>query len=262
MKRLPFIILLVSFAVLSCEEVIDVNLNDSSPVLTVEGLILLNSACSVRLAYTSSYFDEGPPVPEEDAIISVSDSEERGEVLEHLGKGIYRGNIIAGLPGHTYTLVISSGDKEYRASSKLHSRPELLKLEYEELDIPHYYEETIYSVRNVMVDDPFSENYYLLMHYRNGSLLNDHYSTYSDRFLNTDTLVYTDFRLNFYRGDTVKVELYAIDQGVYNYFNLVNDMLVSAFSSSTPFNPESNFGSGIMGYFMAASFDSKTIIID
>ncbi|MGM0665898.1 MAG: DUF4249 family protein [Bacteroidota bacterium] len=262
MKKYKFIFLVLSLTCLSCEEVIDVDLKDASPVLVAEGSIILNDVCNMRLTYTSDYFDSTSVPVEENAIISISDSEERSEILEYIGEGFYRGNIITGLPGHTFTLTISTGNKQYTARSSLYSKPELLQLDYEMLDIPHYYRDTIYTVKTAIVDDLFEENYYMFRYYRNGEMLNDFYSTYSDRLITHDTIVYSEYSLAFYRGDTVRVELYSIDQGVYNYFNLVNDVLFSAMNSSTPFNPASNFSPDILGYFMAASFDSQSIIID
>ncbi|MFO7853522.1 MAG: DUF4249 family protein [Bacteroidota bacterium] len=262
MKKALYIILITSFIAISCEEVIDVNLNESSPSLVTEGSILYNSLCNVRLIYTSSFFDTAGYAFEDEAIITISDSEERSEVLEYIGEGNYRGNVITGLPGHTYTMSITVGDNEYRAQSKLNLHPTLLQLKYEELEIPHHTEKTIYTIKSLIVDDRYHENYYLFRYYRNGEMLNDHYSTYSDRFIQSDTVAYSDYMLHFYGGDTVKVELYAIDREVYNYFNLVNDVLFSARNSSTPFNPSSNFSGDILGYFMAASLDTKTIIID
>lgn len=261
MKKALFIILITSFIAMSCEEVIDVNLNESSPSLVAEGSILYNSLCNVRLTYTSSYFDTAGYAFEDEAIITISDSEERSEVLEYTGEGNYRGDAIKGLPGHTYTMSITVGNNEYQAQSKLNPPPTLLQLKYEELDIPHYTEKTIYTIKSLIVDDRYQENYYLFRYYRNNEMLNDHYSTYSDRFIQSDTVAYSDYMLHFHAGDTVKVELYAIDREVYNYFNLVNDVLFSAMNSSTPFNPSSNFSGDILGYFMAASFDSETIII-
>lgn len=262
MKKYILILLVLSLACLSCEEIIDVDLQDSSPVLVAEGSIMLNGTCNIRLSYTSDYFDSNAQPVEESARISISDSEERSEILEYTGEGYYKGNIITGLPGHTYTLTINTGSREYRARSSMHSKPELLQLDYEMLDIPHYYTDTIYTIKSAIVDDLFEENYYMFRYYRNGEMLNDFYSTYSDRLISHDTVVYSEYSLAFYHGDTVRVELFSIDQGVYNYFKLVNDVLFSAMNSSTPFNPASNFSPNILGYFMAASRDSQTIIID
>jgi len=262
MKKYTLILLLLSLTCLSCEEIIDVDLQDASPVLVAEGSIMLNGLCNIRLTYTSDYFDSTSSPVEENAIISISDSENRSEILEYEGDGFYSGNTISGLPGHTYTLTISTGNSQYTAQSRLFSRPEILQLDYEMLDIPHYYTDTIFTMKVAIVDDRFEENYYMFRYYRNGEMLNDFYSTYSDRLIAHDTIVYSEYSLAFYRGDTVQVELFAIDEGVYRYFNLVNDVLFSAMSSSTPFNPASNFTPNILGYFMAASSDSQSIIID
>lgn len=261
MRRYLSIILISAFTIVSCEEVIEVDLETSAPALVAEAAIMPDSVAGVKLSYTSGYFDTAGVVFEESATVSISDDSGRSEVLDYMGEGIYRGNIIRGKENTGYTLSIADGDKSYSGSSYLNSKPEILKLEYQKLDIPHYTEETIYSLMTVIIDDRDSDNYYMLRYYRNGEVINDYYSIYSDRYLQADTIVYTDYRLNFYRTDTVRVELYAVDQAVHNYFKLVNDVLFSAMSSSTPFNPESNIKGGILGYFMAASFDSDIIII-
>ncbi|MDZ7739284.1 MAG: DUF4249 family protein [Bacteroidales bacterium] len=261
MRRYLSIILISAFTMASCEEIIDVDLKTSEPVLVAEATILLDSLAVVKLAYTSSYFDTEKAKIEDYALVSISDDSGRSEVLEYMGEGVYRGNIIRGKENTEYSLSISAGDRSYNGSSYLNSKPEILILEYEKLDIPHYSEETIYSLMAIITDNPYSDNYYMLRYYRNGEMINDYYSIFSDRYLQADTIVYSDYKLDFYKTDTVKVELYAIDRGVYNYFNLVNDVLFSAMSSSTPFNPESNISGGILGYFMAASFDSDSIII-
>ncbi len=260
--RISFSILFITALSLgSCEEIIDIDLNTSEPALVARAEIIKDSTAKVKLTYTGSYFDTTRAGIEEAAMVSINDNPGRSEVLEYTGEGVYRGNIIRGKENSEYTLNIVTGDRSYSGRSYLNSKPEILQLEYEKLDIPHYTEETIYSLMTIIIDDPGNDNYYMLRYYRNGELMNDYYSIYSDRYLRADTIVYTDYRLDFYRTDTVKVELYAIDNGVYNYFNLVNDVLFSAMSSSTPFNPESNISGGILGYFMAASFDSDSIII-
>ncbi|MFP4488170.1 MAG: DUF4249 domain-containing protein [Bacteroidales bacterium] len=261
MRRYFSILFITALSLGSCEEVIDIDLNTSEPALVARAEIIQDSTAKVKLTYTGSYFDTTGAGIEEAAMVSIDDNSGRSETLEYTGEGVYRGNIIRGKENSEYTLNISTGDRLYSGRSYLNSKPEILKLEYEKMDIPHYMERNIYSLTTVITDDPGNDNYYMLRFYRNGELMNDYYPIFSDRYLEADTIGYKDYRLDFYRTDTVRVELYAIDNGVYNYFNLVNDVLFSAMSSSTPFNPESNISGGILGYFMASSFDSDSIII-
>jgi len=261
MKKYMPLILLLAAGLSSCEEVIDVSLAGSAPVLVAEGSILHDSVCSVKLTYTSGYFDTARYVPEENARVYLISDDQRFETLEYQGGGIYLGNIIRGKPGFEYTLNISAGGNEYHAASFLNPRPELLHVAYEILDVPHFSGETIYTIKNVIIDKTAEDSYYLLKYHRNGKMLNDYFSTYNDIYLKADTIVYSDYRLDFYSSDTVKVDLYAIDKKTYIYFNLVNDVLFSSMRASTPYNPSSNFSGNILGYFMAASVDSETIII-
>ncbi|HKL66818.1 MAG TPA: DUF4249 domain-containing protein [Bacteroidales bacterium] len=262
MRSSLYILFLLVIISTSCEEIIDVDLSDSEPVLVSEALILKDSVCKVNLSYTYSYFNPSASPAEENAEIVLSDDAGRSEMLYHQGNGYYKGNTLTGDEGRIYTIGINIEDREYSGSAELNRKPEIVGLDYEILSIPHNTDiEPIYSVKTVFKDRSDEDNYYLFRFYRNNEMINDYFSTYGDQLLRADTLTFSDFRMDFYRNDTVRVELYAIDEALYSYFSRLNDVLFSAMSSSTPYNPQYGFSEDIMGYFMAASFDSQTIII-
>lgn len=73
-----------------------------------------------------------------------------------------------------------------------------------------------------------------------------------DYYENTGNIEYSALRLNFDLGDDVIIELYSIDDDTYIYYSELNDGSGSMMGgSSTPYNPKSNFGSDVMGYFAA-----------
>jgi hypothetical protein len=63
-------------------------------------------------------------------------------------------------------------------------------------------------------------------------------------------------------GNTVKVELHAIDENVYEYFRTLNQTEAQGHSgSATPANPLTNIANGALGYFSAHTVRTKTIVI-
>jgi len=52
---------------------------------------------------------------------------------------------------------------------------------------------------------------------------------------------------------------YSIDEGTYDYYSALNDINGNGMGGSTPYNPPSNFGDNIMGYFRAWSLDTEEI---
>ncbi len=64
-------------------------------------------------------------------------------------------------------------------------------------------------------------------------------------------------------GDTITVSLLSIDQATYNYFNQLNDILISdrAPTALSPANPTSNISNGSLGYFAAYTVDTRSIVL-
>ena len=68
----------------------------------------------------------------------------------------------------------------------------------------------------------------------------------------------------FFEGGEVEVQLFSIDESVYNYFMQLNDVLFwkRRVIPPTPYNPISNINNGALGYFAAWAYDSETIILE
>ncbi len=64
-------------------------------------------------------------------------------------------------------------------------------------------------------------------------------------------------------GDTITVELLSIDKATYDYFNTLSDILTSdrAATSLSPANPITNLSNGPLGYFVAYTVDTKSIVM-
>ncbi|TRX71745.1 DUF4249 domain-containing protein [Carboxylicivirga sp. M1479] len=249
----------------SCEEVIDIDLNDSDPKLSIDGKIEMGQTAQIQLSYTTDYFSEEAPNYETDAIVNIKELNGRVETLIHQGKGLYTGNIVIGREGFEYELEINVDDKTYLGKSSMLTPTEILNIEYLEFDgFGGSEEETEYQLQIVLKNNPLEENYYLLKYYINGSDKEDTYSVYSHEFFpNEETIEFSPMRFIFTKDDVVTVKAYSIDEGTYDYYSQLDEIIdPHGGGSSTPFNPASNMGQDVLGYFRAWSFDQKTVQIE
>jgi hypothetical protein len=98
------------------------------------------------------------------------------------------------------------------------------------------------------------ERYYLLTENKaNSGLIN---ITYDGNINYSESI--------FFDGGEVQVQLFSIDESVYNYFLQLSDILFwkRRVIPPTPYNPDSNIDNGILGYFAAWTCDSKTIVLE
>lgn len=258
------LILAVLFTAMSCEKVIEIDLNSSDPALVAEGLIELNKPAWIKLSYTTDYFNLEEPSYLENAVVTLTSSNGQSEVLSYHSFGNYSGTQILGNVNDTYTMNIEKNDVNISAESMLYSPVEIYDVSFEpsdEITIGKSDEtemDTSYTMTIKFSDDPLVENYYMVNYTNNGGSLNDEYTLiYDDHLVKNDTIEYEVYFSVFYKGD-YSVTVYSIDDATYTYYSQLNDLGGGGMGSSTPYNPQSNFGNNIMGYFVAWS-SSKTV---
>lgn len=264
-KNLFLLITLIGISIflVSCEKVIDVDLNSSNPVLAVDGIMELDSSAWIKLSYTTDYFNNETQSYEENALVSISNTKGETELLTYQGEGIYKGANMLGNANETYTLKIEKDTDIYEANTELLGPTEIIGIKFEEsiFSNPHS-EEKKYSPIIKFVDDPMVKNYYSLKFWKNDTLMKTSYTSFEDIYFNTnDTIEYTPFALNFNLGDRFVVKVYSIDQETDKYYDQLNDIQDGGGTNGTPYNPKSNFGSEVLGYFSATSYDEFEIIV-
>jgi hypothetical protein len=275
-KTLFMLFLLLLFS--ACERVVVIDLNDAAPALVVEGRVLKDSLALVKVHQTSSYFQPDTQRCICGATVVIrEDAAGSSDTLEQIAPGLYQSTTIRGKEDHEYFLTVIFEEVIYEASSYLSPQPQIYSFTQRSFasfgdfadssafdfgggglldSLPWFLFTNIY-------DDPVTADYYMFEYYVNGERRTGRYNVSTDTNAKDDTLKYSPGpSALFYTGDTVSVRVYAIDNGIYNYFDMLSDALNSnSFISSTPYNPISNISNGAMGYFAAMSFDQDTIII-
>lgn len=250
----------------SCEEVIDIDLNSSNPVLVAEGVIDNESPAWIRLSYTSDYFETEQANVEQYATVVISDNAGHSETLDYVSEGLYQGTELIGNYNDQYTITIVKDGFEYEASSSLFPPSEILSVTFEENENLKPGQDESYNIIMSFKDDPLINNFYLIKFQTSGEVEDDANSYYlvdDSYYESTGDIEYSPMRLNFELGDEVMIELYSIDEETYIYYSQLNDTgggMMGA--SSTPYNPESNFGSEVLGYFAAWSMVEYETIVE
>jgi len=262
-----FISLLLFFLLLilaGCEKVIDVDLNETSPEIVIEGnLSFEDGVLKVIISKTGSYFSTTPSEKVENALVYLVDDEETLVNAKHIGQGIYKAEGLPARSGSEYSLHVEAEGREFVAKSTLHAPVKLDSLSYEYQNSARFFDGG-YRILLYFSDPPGEENFYRVKVHKNGELLNEV----------GDLIVFDDSRLDgkgiqvrlrgqlFDRGDTATVQLLTIDKSTWHYFTTFREMASLNPGSPAPANPASNFSNGALGYFSAWSGDEKEIIIE
>lgn len=270
--KMSLFFIIPSLFLSACEEVIEIDLDSQNSAFVVEAQIEKDSFCNVILSLSQDYFSTEGYDYAENAIIEISDGIDSEELI-YQGDGIYTGQIITGTEERNYTIGIEYDGKIYEASSYLPEKTKILysqsfKDESQSLLNPEG--ETVITIDCGFIDNPETENYYMILFLKENELLDDAFYLCTESNSNignfrndNDTLRFSESI--FYDGDgEVEIRLISLDKQVYNYFWQLNDIMFwkRRYMPPTPYNPESNISNGALGYFAAWSLDSDTIILE
>lgn len=256
----------------SCEEVIDIDLNSSDPAFVVEAIIYKDSVSLVRLTRTTSYFSLEEPEFIDDASIIISDGTS-SEELTYTGNGYYTGSTIIGTEERTYKIEIIIDGTIYEGISYMPLKTDIISVHFtksESQSILNPYGETVFTITCEFSDNPDIDNFYLIRFISDGAMLENSYYLLTENNANdgvvnntnNDTISFSESV--FYEGGEVEVQVFSIDESVYNYFIQLNDVLYwkRRVMPPTPYNPVSNINNGALGYFAAWSYDSEIIMLE
>lgn len=250
-----FTLLIISASFISCEKVIDVDLNSDDPKVVIEGTFTAGETTHNVLITRTMNFDESGSYPTVDnAVVSVTDNLGNTQVLTFVGNGNYQTTGYPVIEGRTYTLTVVAEGKTYTAQT---TAPVLVPIDNLFVLSFEFGADTINSLIPMRMDPAGVKNFYQFNLFRNSKRLEGIYLQ-DDAF--TDGIqiqqpIFDDGG-EYESGDTAFVEMFTIDEPVYNYF-----FALLQNQTATPANPTSNFSGGCLGYFSARSKDTASVII-
>jgi hypothetical protein len=244
----------------SCRKVINVDLNSADPRVVIEASISDEPGpYFVKLTKTVNFNQPSAYPAITGANVVLSDDAGNTETLTETSAGTYQTSAIAGTPGRTYTLSITTGGKTYTAVSKMNA-PIIM----DSLNVQKGYFSTVKNVHIFVTDPAGADNWYRFVETINDSAKKDIFITgdiLRDGQQMEEILFVDDVEDSLQRGDSVTIALQSIDEGVYEYFRTLLQITGGGDPGSTPANPKSNFSNGALGYFSAYSVTRKSVIV-
>ena len=246
----------------ACEEVINLPLQSTNPVIVIEGKIMnLPGPYSVRITKTTDFYDPMPVPPVHNATVYVED--DKGHTWYFLEKkpGYYLNNELKGKPGTTYSLKVYVENGFYTASSYL-PPPVPIDSVTAQYFAGTRFASTGYYIILYFTDPPGKGNYYRIKLYKDDQEGTAIY-VLDDQLIDGNQVNIFLFGSAYQPGDTAVAELQSIDEKVYMYMLTLSNVNASSPSGSdiTPANPVTNLSGGALGYFGAVSITRDTLII-
>lgn len=276
-----FLSLIFVQALSACEKVIDVELPDNSPLLSVESQISSEKdTWKVKLSRSQDYFEKDGQFFVGDATVQIIEEGGVTRTLNYIGNGIYESEDSAFCEvNKRYTLQINWNGKTYTASEAC--RPQLPIDTFAAFFLPSnngFIPSGWYAFIGAQ-EWPEKGDHYRWEVFKNGTLQEGFGSAY---ILDSDELVEFSFfnagidpkdplannRLPrpiggpYEVGDRVMVKQYAISK---TYFDFLNDIATQRDRAGSPFdappaNPKGNI-EGALGYFSVVNAQSRTLVV-
>jgi hypothetical protein len=273
MNRITLFIILAAMAccLLSCQQIVSVDLNEASPHIVIEGVVKDSPGpYSVVLSMSGNYFASStyfPPVS--GALVVMTDNLNQLDTLKELVSGTYLTSAIQGIPGTSYQMKVIAEGKEYDAASSMPTKV-LIDSLYAKLRTG-FGGGTGYDIYIVFKDPPQPNNYnYYRVNAQSSALIPSdsidglRYRLFTDELTKGQEMtmrIRGGDKVN--KGDTITIDLLSIDKATYDYFHTLSNILTSDQSptSLAPANPNTNISGDALGYFAAYTVDSKRIVL-
>ena len=252
------ILIVVFFA--SCEDVIELNLDDSTSKIVIEANVTnVLEPQIIKISKTKSFKEENSFL----AVIgaSVKVQEENGPTYSFVERssGNYLSIPFKGTPGKRYTVTVTVSNQTHTAQSLM---PSVVKLDSLTVTEISFFGTTNKFVQVNYKDIPNIPNQYNYLISVNDKLRNGYFPE-SDRFNDGSQVKNTLFinEPDLKKGDKVTIDFQCIDLNIYRYFFAITQIGGNGGPPTSPANPDSNFNNGALGYFSAHTSQKVSIII-
>jgi hypothetical protein len=261
------LLLACSLAFISCQKVIDIDVNTSPSQLVIEGNISnIRDVQIVKISRSVAYTNTNTYPAVSGATVKVADNAGNSWTFNETAPGTYSSAPLRGQTGRTYTLTVSVDGKSYTGASVM---PPPVKVDSLTLTTITFGSTTRKLVAVNFTDPRGVENQYRYIMHINGKQSNRIYVD-DDRLTDGNVIkeeLYPDTNDDdddddLKSGDKVDVEVQNIDKNIFNYwFSLRQQRRGGPGGGVTPGNPTSNLSNGALGYFSAHTFQLYNIEI-
>lgn len=235
----------------SCEEVIELDLDNTSPQLVIEATLDAGTQqVSVFISRSNDFYDNS--APESVAGASVILEHEDGTVyaLTENTPGNYTAEDVAALPGFSFVITADVGAESYTASASVPVPVALSEVQILEGGGPPFGDDEGDIALTARWNDPAGSNqFYRIKTYTNGVFNPGSYTVVNDEFAGDGEAQTIPIQSQFEEENTITVELLSTDKEYYDYFFQVAAIAGEGPNATTPYNPTGNFSGDVLGYF-------------
>lgn len=267
---IKYSILAISFAFISCEEVVDVDLNNSEPKLVIDASIKWEKGTTgndqtIRLTTTGEYFNNSVPVAN-GATVTITDSNAIVyDFIEDAATGNYKCTNFNPVINGVYTLSVSYNGQTYTATDKLYPVPTITSIEQDLNGITGNEIELKFNFQ----DNGAEENFYMEEYkvpFRPFPLL----GVFDDNFTNGNEMFSLIIDEDLAAGQNINFTLHGVSERYHNFMNIL--IGISGGLSNGPFSTppatvkgniinQSNASNFPLGYFRLSEIDVRNYTI-
>lgn len=232
MKKIQLImtIMIASFTVISCEEVIDVDLETAAPKLVIDASIkwekgTTGSLQKIKLTTTTDFYSNTIPVAT-GATVSVTNTTLTTPItysfIENGQTGEYVCANFTPVINNDYALTVVYKGQTFTSTSKFMATPDIVKTE--QTLKPGFGGDDIYEIKFYFQDNGAENNFYLVGA-KNSNIVYPEYGVLSDEFFQGNLMfaIYQDDELK--KGDIIEYSVQGITE---KYSNFMTKLLNTA----------------------------------
>lgn len=274
MKKLIiyFVLFFTSVLFSSCEDVIDVDLNNAEPKLVIDGIIKWQKGTTgaeqvIKLSLTNDFFTNDILAANGASVTITNSLNETFIFLEDGVTGNYICNNFNPVIGETYSLVVVYNGELYSATNTFVSGPPILNVQQEiaqgfggedEIEVKYFFQ-----------DNGSEDNYYLLG-VKNPNKQIPEFGVVSDEFFQGNLMFGFYGSSETESGITLKLSVQGITFGYYNYMNILTTIAGSGTGNPFATPPATLRGNIInqtnsdnfpLGYFHLSEIDEIDYLV-
>ena len=271
MKNISFLIVFISLILISCEEVVDVDLKTGPSRLVVDASInwikgTNGSVQKIKLTTTTGYYDTTIPVVSGATVFITNSTNAVFNFTEAPGTGEYACNNFVPQINETYTLTIINNGETYTATEKLYGVPDIQNIVQN--NNGGFLGDEV-EVRFFFRDNALEKNYYLTR-VDTPIIPFPSFGIFDDRFENgNDTFgLFSDEDLK--KGDVLDIKAYGVSERFFNYMAIL--LSVSGGGGGGPFQTppatvtgnvvnQTNKSNIALGYFRLSQVSRRSYTI-
>ncbi len=273
--KLYIFLILTSFSIISCEDVVDVNLDTANPKLVIDAVINWQKGTTgneqkIKLSTTTNFYSNTIP-PATGATVSIINvSSPLADIYifnEIDATGEYVCNSFNPIIGDNYKLTIEYQGQTYTSTSTFLATPVIENIE--QTLIPGFGTEEVVQVKFFFQDNGNQDNNYLVG-FKNSRIAFPEYSVEKDEFFQGNLMfgLYIDDKLK--KDDILNLSVQGISEKYGNYMTKL--LSIAGGSGGSPFaTPPATLRGNIinqtnsenypLGYFHLSEIDTATYTI-